>query len=86
MEASIRLSPTVTAGPVSIMTGRGNGALSVRLYDEAGARVGESVIRERSVTQVVRLDLSRYPDGVYFVCLRNSDGSFTAKVVKTKGR
>jgi hypothetical protein len=85
-KASIRLLPTVTAGPVSIMTGRRNGALSMRLYDEAGVRVGESVIRARTETQVVRLDLSRYPDGVYFVCLRSSDGSFTAKVVKAKGR
>jgi len=85
-KARMRLSPTVTAGSVSIVTGRANGALSMRLYDEAGARVGESEIPGRSETQVVRLDLSPYPDGVYFVCLTSSDGSFTAKVVKAKGR
>ena len=85
-KASVRLSPSVTTGPVTIMAGRGRGWLSVCLYDGAGTRVGESEIRGRSGTQVVRLDLSRYPDGVYFVCLRSSDRNFTAKVVKAKRR
>ena len=85
-KANIRLSPSVTTGPVTIIAGRCSGQLSVCLYNGAGSRVGESAIRERTETQVVRLDLSRYPDGVYFVCLKGSDRSFTAKVVKAKGR
>jgi hypothetical protein len=85
-QANIRLSPSVTTGPVTIMAGQGCGRLSVRLYNGTGASVGESVIHGKPGATTVQLDLSGYPDGVYFVNLHRYGTSFTMKVVKTNRR
>jgi hypothetical protein len=85
-QANVRLSPSVTTGPVTIMAGRGSGRLSVRLCNGSGASVGESVIQCKLGATTVQLDLSGYPDGVYFVNLRRHGTNFTMKVVKTRRR
>ncbi len=85
-QANIRLSPSVTTGPVTVTAGRGNGRPYVRLYNGSGASVGESVIQGKLGATTVQLDLSGYPDGVYFVNLQRNGMSFTMKVVKAKRR
>ena len=85
-QESIRLSPSVTTGPVTITAGRGNGRLFVRLYDGAGASVGESAIQAKLGATTVQLDLSGYPDGVYFVNAQRQGINFTMKVVKANRR
>jgi hypothetical protein len=84
----IRLSPSVTTGRIAVEAWAGADRLSVCLYDASGAKVKElQASTARSGTRLrFEIDLSGFPDGIYFVSLKGNDRSFTTKVVKTKGR
>jgi hypothetical protein len=82
------VSPSVTLGPVVIKADSGVRQTAPRLYDAAGTIVSEKQVCARRDGTGLRwsLDLSSLPDGVYFVSLQGNGRSFTAKVVKAKGR
>ena len=82
------LSPSVTTGRIAVETRSGPNGLTLSLYDACGAKVMElQASAARSGTRIqFELNLSGFPDGIYFVSLKGNDRSFTTKVVKTKGR
>jgi hypothetical protein len=84
----VRLSPSVTTGRIAVETRSGPGELTLSLYDASGAKVKElqASTARSGIRLRVELDLSGFPDGIYFVSLKGKDRSFTTKVVKTKGR
>ncbi len=82
------VSPSVTAGSVVITAASTTARVALSLYNAGGFRVGEkqTCLRWDETGLRCSLDLSALPDGVYFVKLHGDERSFTAKVVKTKGR
>jgi hypothetical protein len=82
------VSPSITLGPVLIRADAKDGQAALRLYDAAGVSMDgrQARVRRGETGLCWSLDMSRFPDGVYFVRMFGADRSFTTKVVKTKRR
>ncbi|MEO0005217.1 MAG: T9SS type A sorting domain-containing protein [candidate division WOR-3 bacterium] len=86
-QEKVSVVPSITSGVVwFIMDGGLEGTEIVEVYNPAGIKVKE--IRERNEPgwKHIKVDLSKYPAGVYIVRLRAQNKVYNSRVVKTKGR
>ena len=86
-QPSIRLVPSVTAGPVELeLPPLMLGCEAVEVFDATGCKVTELPIAKFGPGNRVKLDFGSVRAGVYVVCVRAEGRRFTTKVVKTGRR
>jgi hypothetical protein len=82
-EAGFLVSPNPTGGLVSVQFyPRPEGLKSVGIYNAAGQKVKETVIRGDVTTNVYDFNLTGYSPGLYIIKAEFSDRILTKKIVK----
>jgi hypothetical protein len=75
----VSISPNPATNRLNIQLSKPYGECQIELFNE----LGQKVLDQKSQNQMISLDITRLPKGVYVVRLTTSDGTLLRKVTKT---
>lgn len=87
-ENTIRVYPNLTAGMVNVQCSVNGNTLTqspiIEVYNMYGAKVysNEAVNIQPNASSTIQIDLSDYPDGIYFVNVVTEKGTAVKKLIK----